>query len=391
MSNIRKALLGALSVNEAHVEQSRYTTAALTEDEKSLLESLRSHPVFGSYPKDQLDRHTIKGLLVAISDQPVSVCESAASKAERLILKGILSENLTMVRGGKTLTEAEEVPVEKPEIPDGDGELEQGPADTCAAEHDGADVGKAAKGAPSGAADQGTDQDKDKHGDKADVAKSEKDGYKQEESADVEHGHDEDDSFKLESEDDDADDLDEDDDADDLDEDDDEDDVEESEEVAKDAPDVSDAEHRAANDATYKDGKKQNEARRRKMKEQDAAPPPPAAPAPAAAPAPVKPMESEDDDADDLREDDLSRDDETKDASDLPDLDKVQKEDPAKSELDKGPADPKLESLDKVEKRICSILREAGIKKGSRRWNEAYVRGWSLAMEHRAKRITEGK
>jgi len=430
MSNdIRRTIQASMKLNESYVDSLRITRDALTAEEKALVETLRNHPAFASFDKSQLDRHTLKHLFCAISDQPAGVCERTASKVEKMLEKGTMSDNLI---SKKSLTEAEDVPVEKPEIKDGDGEMKQGPADSTAGEHDGKDVGKAAQDMPKGDSDQGADQKKDKHGDKSDIAK---DGYMSEkdeeddlpdeddvdEDADGvgdakddkdpqlgEEGIDTEDPAKAGKA---AKDLPEDDDDDDEDDEDDEDDLKDEaapppvapaaapapapaaapapapapamkkekckeskirklrakleaiknelkalkeDEVPKDAKDpASDDEHRAANDATYKDGKKQNETK--------------------------------------VNEDDLKQPDETKDASDLPDLDNVQKEDPSNSDLNKGPVDPKLESLNSIEERICSILRESGLKKGTPRWVEAYTRGWNLAMEHRARKLAEAK
>lgn len=470
MGDMRSTLANALRLNEGHVDSMRKNEATFTSEESQLIETLRSHPAFASFDKDQLDRHTLKHLFVSISDQPVSVCERTASKLEKLLNSNKIGTDLVIKN---QLTEGEEVPVERPEVASGKGELKQGPADTTASDHEGKDVGGAAKDHPTGDADQGADQDKDKHGDKSEIAK---DGYMSEKEKeddlpdeDMEEDADgvgdakddrdaniggKDKSENIDTEDPKqagkaAKDLPEKE----KDDDDDDDDMEEDappmqsapasapaaapampmkkvekmkeakkslkekrrglkeklrqvrealsglkesempdfmakkdelkkkeeklerklkenktllkavkesikalkeDEVPKDAKDpADDDEHRAANDATYKDGKGQNEGK--------------------------------------VTEHDLSQPDETKDASDLPDYDKVQKEDPSNSELNKGPIDPKLESLDKIEERICSILREAGIKKGSLRWTEAYQRGWQLAMEHRVQKISDRK
>jgi hypothetical protein len=397
--NLRETLAAAMKVNAPLVEGIASSRSTLTADETALVESLRTHPNFGSVDKTQIDRHTLTHMFSAISDKPISVCASAASKCEKLIEAGIMTSDLsrpkTLVETQKrSRKEAKEVPEERPASKDGDGELPQGDADTVAADHDGKDVGKLAKGTPSGDADKGASQDKDVQGDKSDT---DKEGYIKEED-------DEDDDVPVEEE---ADDLDpqlgdekeenidtenpnaagkaaqdlpeqdvaplappaapaaapvapapkaekkvkkesEDDDADDF-----GDDVEEAEEAPQDAKDpANDDKDRAANDATYRDGAKQNEA---------------------------------------LKEDGLDLPNQTKDAEDLPALDKVQKEDPSGSELNKGPASVELESLAWIEKRINGILREAGLKQGSRRWTEAYLKGWSLAMEQRVRRLSEGK
>jgi hypothetical protein len=397
MKDIRSAINAALKVNSPLVEGLRDVRMTLTTEETTLVEALRSHPAFEAIDKDQLDRHTLKHIFVQISDKPVSVCERTAAKVERMVEAGLLDASLAV---RKALTEAE-VPEERPASKDGDGEMKQGPADSTAGEHDGEDVGKAAKPAPKGDADQGASQDKDTQGDKADL---DKEGYMKEDEEELPDEEDElpedadgaadakDDRDPQMDETEDSDpaqagkpaqDLPEEEDEDDdeeLDEedpppaappmpapkaekckkesedeeDDDEEELPEAEDGEKDAKDpANDDASRAANDATYKDGKGQNEAKKG------------------------------------LKEDDLDQPNQTKDASDLPDLDKVQKEDPSNSELNKGPAAVELESLAGIEKRIHSILREAGIKKGSKRWTEAYLRGWQLAMEHRARRIAE--
>jgi len=375
MSNLRRTLQRAMALNETHVDASRAANVTLSTDEAELLESLKSNPGFAGYPKAQLDRHTIKHLLVTISDSPVSVCERAARKAEILMASGALNENLDATNGAKSLCEAE-VPEERPAAPEGDGDFPQGDADSLSGEHDGEDHENPGK-EDSEADDDGTKQGGER-GDQSDTADK---GYKDEkkeskkrrrkvkEADDVEHGHDEDDAFKLESDDEDEDDLGEAEEPSATEpmesEDDDEDDLEEegAEGSQNDAEDSAPEPDRAASDARYKDGVKQNES----ADDED---------------------ESDDEDEDDLKEDDLSRDDETKDVKDHPDYDQVQKEDPADSKLDKGPLDPKLESLKAIERRICNILSEAGVKKGSQRWTEAYLRGWNLAMEHRAQKLS---
>jgi hypothetical protein len=353
-----------MDLNETHFTASRAATATLSTEEAALLESLRANPGFADYPKDQLDRHTIKQLLVATCDSPVSVCERASRKAETLMAQGALNESLEATNGKTSLCEAE-VPEEKPLAPEGEGDLPQGDADSTSSEHDGEDHENPGK-EDSEADDDGTKQG----GPRGDQSGTADKGYKDEkqESKDVEHGHDEDDAFQLEADDEDG--------APDVpvescgaedstipaagkgekgkepskkqpelgesdDDEDDEDDLNEegAEGSQNDAKDPAPEEDRAASDAKYKDGAKQNEAE------------------------------------------------ETPDVKDPPDLDDVEKEDPANSELDKGPADPKLESLSDIEERIINILGEAGIKKGSQRWTEAYLRGWNLAMEHRAKKL----
>jgi hypothetical protein len=392
-----------MSVNAPLVEGIASSRTTLTADETALVEALRTHPDFGRLDKKQFDRHTLTNLFSRISDKPISVCAAAASKCERLIEAGDWTTDLrtpkALVESKKRVRkEAKEVPEERPASKDGDGELPQGDAETVAADHEGADVGKLAKDSPAGDADKGASQDKETQGDKSDT---DKEGYIKEE--------DDEDELPVEEE---ADDLDpqlgeeeegdepteenidtenpddagkaaqdlpeqdvaplappaaapapaqkaekkvkkesEDDDEDDF-----EDGMEEAEEAPKDAKDpANDDKDRAANDATYRDGAKQNEAKKA------------------------------------LKEDDLDQPNQTKDAEDLPDLDKVQKEDPSGSELNKGPADVALESLSWIEKRIHGILREAGLKQGSRRWTEAYLKGWSLAMEQRVRRLSEGK
>lgn len=388
--DIRSTLADVMKVNESHVLGMQHGRDTLDAAERALVESLTRHPAWGSIDKTTLDRHTLVNMFVAVSDQPISVCTRTAAKCERMLESGALRPDLT---APKMLHEGKEVPEDQPASKDGDGEMPQGDAETTAADHDGKDVGKLAKGSPKGDADQGASQDKDKQGDKSDLAK---DGYmKEEEDGEEDELPEEADGVADASDDTDpqlgedegegnpegagksATDLPEEDETpdpaplappkvekkkvrkeaeDEEDGEDEEDEIEfgEAEEAPKDAKDpANDDEHRAANDATYRDGKGQNEAK--------------------------------------LKEDDLDQPNQTKDAEDLPDLDKVQKEDPSGSELNKGPADVALESFDRVESRIHAILKEAGLRKGTRRWTEAYLRGWQLAMEHRARRIAESK
>lgn len=380
--DIRNQLSRTMGLNEQHVAASAAAEVTLTIEEAELIESLKAHPAFRAYPKDQIDRHTLKGLLIATHDSPVSVCERAARKCEILISRGDLNESLQPIDDdGKLLTESgslfeDEVPEEMPHPKEGDGDLPQGPADSTSSEHDGEDVPNPGSKESEVKDDEVTGQDGEGSGDKSELAKK---GYKQEESADVEHGHDEEDAFKLESEDDE--DMEEDCGAEDstipaagkgekgketgkvesrrgrkvkeqddmepmsepMESDDDADDdlnEEGAEGSENDAPDPAPEEDRAASDARWKDGAGQNESETQK--------------------------------------------DVSKDIADTPDYDEVEKEDPSNDPKNKGAADPKLESLDKVEARICKILSEAGLKKGTQKWNEAYVKGWNLAMEHRA-------
>jgi hypothetical protein len=414
---MRKTIESALRLNEGHVASQKAAQLTFTGEEANLLESLRQNPAFAACDKSQLDRHTIKHLLVSVSDQPVSVCEKVANKCERLMIRGVMNESLEST--GNLLTEEW----------DPKGDLPQGDADSLSKENDGEDHEKPA-GEKSKANTGKVGQEKAKHGDKSDVAKSEKDGYKNE-SEDDKDLDEEDDDKDLDEQDDDKD-LDEEDDDKDLDEEDDEDekkkdesddeedldeehpdnkadrdpqmesDKDDDEELKEegaegsqnDAKDPAPEKDRAASSATYVKGCKQNESDddaddmdegddefKKDMEE-------------ARKRYEARKCEADDDDEkkdesddDDLKEDDLSRDDETKDVKDHPDYDKVKKEDPSNSPLDKGPEDPKLESLDAIESRICDILTESGIKKGSARWNEAYVRGWNLAMNHRAAKL----
>ena len=368
MSDLRDTLAKTLRLNETHIAAISAGEVEFTDEEAALIENLRASPAFKAFPKDQIDRHTVKQLAIAVCDFPVSVAERAGRKCELLISRGELSESLESV--GNTLTEGGEgsVPEERDAAgSEGDGDLPQGDADTLSSEFGGED--HPSPGGERGEVDSTKDVTKQGDPGDGDSSGTAKKGYKQEEGKDVEHGHDEDDAFQLENDDDDEPELDEDgnvipasggdkDKAPDKDKgklgemDTPQDSMpsdmnEEGEEGSEnDAPDPAPEEDRAASDATYKDGCKQNSGAKGESKDPK--------------------------DAD-------------SDLADTPDgYNEITPEDPSNDPKNVGAADPKLESLAKVEERIKVILREAGIKKGSKKWNEAYVKGWTLAMEHRA-------
>lgn len=424
MSDLRDTLTKALRLNETHVAAVSASDVVFTTEEQALIQCLSESAAFQAYPKAELDRHTIKQLCIATQDFPVSIAERAARKAELLMARGDLNENLQLIDGkGNLLTEGE-VPEERDAAAsEGDGDLPQGDADTLSSEHDGED--HPSPGGERGEVDSAKDVTKQGDPGDGDASGTATKGYKQEEAKDVEHGHDEDDAFQLEGEDD-EDELDEDGNiikrdpngkfgsgpnagmpkpkgrgqasgasgnkarlmkkvaqigkqqglpedcgaegstipkagAGDKDKEPDKDkgklgemDVpqdstpsdmtEEGEEGSEnDAPDPAPEDDRAASDARYKDGCKQNTGESKDPKDADS------------------------------------------DLADTPDdYNEIDKEDPSNDPKNVGAADPKLESLARVEERIKVILREAGIKKGTKKWTEAYVKGWTLAMEHRA-------
>jgi hypothetical protein len=199
MSNdLRRSLRRALELNETHVDAARSAEVTLSADEASLLESLRANPGFEGYPKDQLDRHTIKHLLVSTTDSPVSVCERAARKAEILMAKGALTENLEAANEATSLCEAD-VPEERPAAPEGEGDLPQGDADSTSGEHDGEDHENPGKEE----GDIPEDEPPVKQGDsgKGDASGTADKGYKDEPKESTEQ-HDDEDTYELEAEDD---------------------------------------------------------------------------------------------------------------------------------------------------------------------------------------------
>lgn len=375
MSDIRDTLNKALRLNEGHAAASLASDVVFTSEEQALIETLSENAAFKAYPKDQLDRHTIKQLSIAVTDFPVSIAERAARKAELLMHRGELNESFQALDGnGELLTEAEgSVPEERDAAAsEGDGDLPQGGADTLSSEHDGED--HPSPGGERGDVDSTKEPTKQGDPGDGDPSGTATKGYKQEEAKDVEHGHDEDDAFQLESDDEDEDDMEENCGAEgstipaagkgNKDKEPDKDkgtmgetDVpqdsmpsdmnEEGEEGSEnDAPDPAPEEDRAASDAKYKDGVTQNAGTKGESKD-------------------PKDVES--------------------DLADTPDdYNEIDEEDPSNDPKNVGAADPKLESLAKVEARIKTILREAGIKPNTKKWHEAYVKGWTLAMEHRA-------
>lgn len=143
----------------------------------------------------------------------------------------------------------------------------------------------------------------------------------------------------------------------------------------------------AAGDATHKDGVKQNESRRRSFgrrsvkegrrilrrkralrEEQDHDP---------KAKNPGVPSAGKHDDKKDAEDMDLVK--------DHPDYASPSKEDPSKSELNKGPA--KLESFIRIESAIVSALSKSGIKPGTRKWANLYRDGFKMAIGERAIRV----
>lgn len=378
----------------------------LSDSEKRILVQLRESALFKSYPPNvRIDRHMVRHILSAVTVHPISVCEAVARKVEGLFNEGRLDSRLRMK---KVLTE--------------------GTADSTAKEHDGEEKGMYGLGdgadlkSKGGDIDKGVDQNKDigedpegkpkgymdeddKGGEvpSKDIAPAAKD---ETEPLKVENAcpqcDEEDCTCDLETEGMEDPDLDqevipEDDDSpspEDPEEDSDEDDadpeqVEDGNDVdtpPADPQDLPKDVKEAIAILTRGKSKRFLERFARRLlrlgedegKVTD-----------------LGPINAKTDDPEnhkpkgdvDLKEDDVATGKETKQVDDHPDYDKIEKVG-GDIELNKGPADPKL-SLERIEKSVIRIMKEAGIKIGSKRWVESYVKGFKLGLAARARRLVK--
>ncbi len=358
---MRDIILKTLALNEGHEKALDASRDELTDRDRQVLESIRESASFKNLPAEDLDRHTLRHLLTSITVEPVSYCEALSKKAYRLIESGELTAALEEV---KTLTEggmADEDPESIDKVDDkgmyGVGSGGDAPA-------------------PSGAADKGTDQGSE-HGDSSKTASK---GYLDEydDIADPKHNQpkgDDDkkgvgegeippqfkknqenppDSFKKNSGSKDADD-------------DGKYDEGFDEEVQKDAPSADSDEERAANDATYRDGKGQNEAEDGQS-------------------GPIQNYKPKAEDPGEPSAGTSGDKGETPDAE-TPDYSKAKQEDPSNWEGNKGPAQAVNESFGEIEESILRMLESAGFTPGTERWVELYSKGFAHAISERASTV----
>lgn len=385
---MRDVILKTLKLNEAHKASLDSQKTVLTNQDRKLIDALRTSEAFKRLEEGDRDRHLYRQILSRITIEPVSVVERLCNRIPYLIEVGILDTNLNF---SKTLQEG---------MADVDSKDTQAQGVGMYGVGDGAD-----KDEPSGDADKGVSQD----GETGDSSKTADSGYLDEDDAiadpefnqpkgdddkkgvnekgrkrKVKEGRrkmkeDLPDEFKAK-----------------MGDKDDDDDGQYDEsvlrkrlesfglsksqinsalkeaEVQKDAPSADSDDERAANDAKYKDGAMQNESE----DGQDG---------------PVKDHKPKADDPGEPSAGTSDSKGETPDA-DTPDYSQVKEEDPSSSELNKGPAQAAfVESFSVIEKKILAMLESAGLKPGTSRWQEMYQKGFSYAIEERGKRIAEAK
>jgi hypothetical protein len=342
---MKDVILQTLKLNESHDAAITAQRTELSERDRKVLNTLRESAAFQSLPKEEIDRHTIRHILCAITVEPVSYIEALSKKVANLIEDGSLPPDLA-----QTLTEDHQADADPENLQKVDDQGMYGVGD-------GAD-----KPSPKGPADKGAEQNDDSHGDSSKTAsKGALDEF--DDVADPEHNQPKGDDDKkgvneempdfikkkIDAK---------------KGKDDSEMDEDFEEEVQKDAPSADSDDERAANDATYKDGKGQNESEdgqkgpvmNHKPKAVDPG-------EPKAGTSKSKP--------------------ETPDA-DTPDYAKAKQEDPSNWEGNKGPAQAVNESFSEIEESILKMLESAGFVPGSERWTELYCKGFAHALSERA-------